>query len=129
MLQSLRLLVHGRVQRQEVMGPVGAVTVMGSTVEQSSQYGALNAFLVLLELLVMLSANLGVMNLLPVPALDGGRLLFILLEMISRRRLDPQLEERINQIGMILLLLLMAVVMSNDILNLFTGAYSAMLGH
>ena len=127
-LQSLRLLVHGRVQRQEVMGPVGAVTVMGSTVEQSSQYGALNAFLVLLELLVMLSANLGVMNLLPVPALDGGRLLFILLEMISRRRLDPQLEERINQIGMILLLLLMAVVMSNDILNLFTGAYSAMLG-
>ena len=127
-LQSLRLLVHGRVQRQEVMGPVGAVTVMGSTVEQSSQYGALNAFLVLLELLVMLSANLGVMNLLPVPALDGGRLLFILLEMISRRRLDPQLEERINQIGMILLLLLMAAVMSNDILNLFTGAYSAMLG-
>ena len=127
-LQSLRLLVHGRVQRQEVMGPVGAVTVMGSTVEQSSQYGALKAFLVLLELLVMLSANLGVMNLLPVPALDGGRLLFILLEMISRRRLDPQLEERINQIGMILLLLLMAAVMSNDILNLFTGAYSAMLG-
>lgn len=127
-LQSLRLLVHGRVQRQEVMGPVGAVTVMGSTVEQSSQYGVLNAFLVLLELLVMLSANLGVMNLLPVPALDGGRLLFILLEMISRRRLDPQLEERINQIGMILLLLLMAAVMSNDILNLFTGAYSAMLG-
>ena len=110
------------------MGPVGAVTVMGSTVEQSSQYGAFNAFLVLLELLVMLSANLGVMNLLPVPALDGGRLLFILLEMISRRRLDPQLEERINQIGMILLLLLMAAVMSNDILNLFTGAYSAMLG-
>ena len=127
-IQSLRLLFHGRVQRQEVMGPVGAVTVMGSTVEQSSQYGALNAFLVLLELLVMLSANLGVMNLLPVPALDGGRLLFILLEMISRRRLDPQLEERINQIGMILLLLLMAAVMSNDILNLFTGAYSAMLG-
>lgn len=127
-IQSLRLLVHGRVQRQEVMGPVGAVTVMGSTVEQSSQYGALNAFLVLLELLVMLSANLGVMNLLPVPALDGGRLLFILLEMISRRRLDPQLEERINQIGMFLLLLLMAAVMSNDILNLFTGAYSAMLG-
>lgn len=127
-LQSLRLLFHGRVQRQEVMGPVGAVTVMGSTVEQSSQYGALNAFLVLVELLVMLSANLGVMNLLPVPALDGGRLLFILLEMISRRRLDPQLEERINQVGMILLLLLMAAVMSNDILNLFTGAYSAMLG-
>lgn len=127
-LQSLRLLFHGRVQRQEVMGPVGAVTVMGSTVEQSSQYGAFNAFLVLLELLVMLSANLGVMNLLPVPALDGGRLLFILLEMISRRRLDPQLEERINQIGMILLLLLIAAVMSNDILNLFTGAYSAMLG-
>ncbi|HCS67125.1 MAG TPA: peptidase M50 [Oribacterium sp.] len=127
-LQSLKLLVHGRVERQEVMGPVGAVTVMGSTVEESSQYGAFNAFLVLLELLVMLSANLGVMNLLPVPALDGGRLLFILLEMISRRRLNPKLEERINEIGMILLLILMALVMSNDLFNLFTGAYSAMLG-
>lgn len=128
-IQSLQLLFRGRVHRNEVMGPVGAVTVMGTTVGESAQYGTLNAFLVLLELLVMLTANLGVMNLLPVPALDGGRLLFILLEMLSHRRLDPKLEERINQVGMILLLILMALIMSNDVLNLFTGTYAAMLGN
>ncbi len=128
-IESLQLLFRGRVHRNEVMGPVGAVTVMGSTVDASAQYGTLNAFLVLVELLVMLTANLGVMNLLPVPALDGGRLLFILLEMISGRRLNPKLEERINQIGMILLLILMALVMSNDVLNLLSGTYAAMIGN
>ena len=71
----------------------------------------------------MLSANLGVMNLLPIPALDGGRLLFILLEMLTRRRLDPKIEERINQVGMALLLLLMLLLLSNDIFNVLTGAY------
>lgn len=120
---SLQLLVHGRVERNELMGPVGTVSVIGSTVEASSRYGLFNAFLVLLELSVMLSANLGVMNLLPIPALDGGRLLFILLEMLTRRRLDPKIEERINQVGMALLLFLMLLLLSNDIFNVLTGAY------
>ena len=105
------------------MGPVGTVTVIGDTVEQSTRYGLFNAFLVLLNLCIMLSANLAVMNLLPIPALDGGRLLFILLEMISKKRLNPKVEETINRIGMIILLLLMALIFLNDIVNLFNGAY------
>lgn len=123
-LDSLRMLGKGRVQRNEVMGPVGAVSVIGNTVQQSSAYGLFNAFLVLLQLSTMLSANLGVMNLLPIPALDGGRLLFILLEMISHRRLNPEIENKINQFGMVLLLVLMALILSNDVFNLLTGAYS-----
>ncbi len=122
-LDSIRMILKGRVQRNEVMGPVGTVSVIGTTVEQSTQYGLFNAFLVLLELSLMISANLGVMNLLPIPALDGGRLLFILVEMISRRRLNKEWEERINQIGMIFLLLLMMLILSNDIYNLISGAY------
>ncbi len=127
-IQSFVLISKGKVHRNEVMGPVGAVTVMSSTVEQSSKYGFLNAFIVLLELLIMLSSNLGIMNLLPVPALDGGRLIFILFEMISKRRLDPKIEERINQVGMTALLALMALILSNDIWNVISGAYASMLG-
>lgn len=121
------MLAAGQVKRQEVMGPVGAVSVMGETVQESSQYGIFNAFLVLLELLVMLSANLGVMNLLPIPALDGGRLLFILCEMIFRKRLNPELEGKINAVGMAALFALMVVIMGNDIINLVTGAYEEIL--
>ena len=83
--------------------------------------------LVLLNLSLMLSVNLGIMNLLPVPALDGGRLLFILLEMLFRRRLNPKWEERINAVGMILLLLLMFLLLFNDAWNIFSGAYSKVL--
>ncbi len=125
---SFKMLAAGKVHRNEVMGPVGAVSVMGSTVQESSKYGVANAAIVLAELCVMLSSNLGVMNLLPIPALDGGRLLFILLEMISRRRLNPRLEEKINEVGMILLLIFMALIMGNDIMNLFTGAYKSIGG-
>jgi regulator of sigma E protease len=76
----------------------------------------------------MLSSNLGIMNLLPIPALDGGRLIFILFEMISRRRLPFSIEERINQIGMAALLMLMLVILSNDIWNIISGAYASILG-
>lgn len=125
-LDSLMLMLRGRVERSEVMGPVGAVSIIGSTVEESTRFGIFNAFIVLLELCIMLSANLGVMNLLPIPALDGGRLLFILAEMLSRRRLDAGLEEKINRIGMIILLALMAVLLSNDVFNVLSGAYRNM---
>ena len=126
-LDSLRMLFHGQVKRQEVMGPVGTVSVIGETVEDSSQYGTFNMLLVLCELMGLLSANLGVMNLLPIPALDGGRLLFILCEAILRKRLDPALEERINQVSMICLLALMVMILGNDILNILSGAYREML--
>ncbi len=122
-LDSIHLIAKGQVSRNEVMGPVGTVSVMSTTVQESTQYGWFNAFLVLLELCVMLSANLGVMNLLPIPALDGGRLLVIIIESLLRRRLDPKIEEKINTAGMLLLLALMVLILGNDLFNLFSGAY------
>ena len=124
---SLSMILKGEVSRKEVMGPVGTVAVIGSAVEKSSSMGATVTLLVLLNLSLMLSVNLGIMNLLPVPALDGGRLLFILLEMLFRRRLNPKWEERINAVGMLLLLLLMFLLLFNDAWNLFSGAYSKVL--
>ena len=123
-IDSLALIGKGKVSRQEVMGPVGTVAVIGESVSSSSQYGFFVMLLVLLNLSMMLSVNLAVMNLLPIPALDGGRLLFILLEMLARKRLNPKWEERINTAGMVFLLALMVLIVGNDVFNLLTGAYS-----
>ena len=123
-IDSLALISKGKVSRQEVMGPVGTVAVIGESVSSSSQYGFFVMLLVLLNLSMMLSVNLAVMNLLPIPALDGGRLLFILLEMLARKRLNPKWEERINTAGMVFLLALMVLILGNDVFNLLTGAYS-----
>ena len=67
----------------------------------------------------MLSANLGVMNLLPIPALDGGRLVFLLVEAVRRKRVPPEKEGMVHFAGFALLMLLMVVVMFNDIMKLF----------
>ena len=67
---------------------------------------------------VLISANLGVMNLLPLPALDGGRLVFLIVEAIRRKRVDPEKEGYVHLVGIVLLLLLMVVVMFNDIRKL-----------
>ena len=124
---SLAMIIKGRVSRQDVMGPVGTVAVIGGAVQQSSSGGLRLTILVLMNLSLMLSVNLGIMNLLPIPALDGGRLLFILLEILLRKRLNPKWEERINTVGMAILLLLMVAIVFNDVFNLFTGVYSKLL--
>ena len=67
----------------------------------------------------MLSANLGVMNLLPIPALDGGRLVFLVIEAIRGKALPPEKEGMVHLIGMILLMILMVVIFFNDIKNVF----------
>ena len=73
----------------------------------------------MLNWVVLLSANLGVMNLLPIPALDGGRLVFLIIEAIRGKRIDPEKEGMVHGIGIILLLALMGFVMFNDIRSLF----------
>jgi regulator of sigma E protease len=66
----------------------------------------------------MISINLGVMNLLPIPALDGGRIIFILIEMISRRRLPKKLEDTINMVGLMVLFGLSIIIMIKDFISL-----------
>ena len=118
-VQSLRMLLTGQVSFKNVSGPVGIVSVIGDTYNESKKDGALYVFVNMLNLAILLSANLGVMNLLPIPALDGGRILFFLLEIITRRRLPQKVEGMINMIGFSLLMLLMVVVLAHDVYNLF----------
>lgn len=70
---------------------------------------------------ILLSANLGVMNLLPLPALDGGRLVFLFVEAIRGKRVPPEKEGYVHLAGIILLMLLMVFVMFNDINRIFLG--------
>ena len=116
---SLKMLLTGQVSLNSVSGPVGIVSVIGETYNESKDDGALYVFVNMLNLAILLSANLGVMNLLPIPALDGGRILFFLLEIITRRRLPQKIEGMINMIGFALLMILMVVVLSHDIYKLF----------
>ena len=112
---GLRWMVSGKVSLDDVSGPVGVVEVIGETYEESRSDGAYYVWLNMLNIVVLLSANLGVMNLLPLPALDGGRLAFLLLEAVRRKRIDPAIEGRINLVGISLLMLLMVIIMFNDI--------------
>ena len=77
-----------------------------------------------LWLMFIISLNLGIMNLLPVPALDGGRLLFLIVEIIRRKPIPPEKEGAVHAIGMLLLLGLFAVLTFHDIARLITGGFS-----
>lgn len=119
-LQSLRMLVTGQLSVNELNGPVGIVKNMGDTyTEAVKSEGYYTAFLNILNWIILLSANLGVMNLLPLPALDGGRLVFLIVEAIRGKKIDPNKEGVVHLIGIALLFLLMFVVMFNDIRKLF----------
>lgn len=110
--ESLFDLVTGRYSLGAVSGPVGISTALGEAASSGSPTTLLN-------MIAMISINLGVMNLLPIPALDGGRLLTVLIEMITRKKLPPKVENTINAVGLALLLTLSAVVLVKDVISLF----------
>lgn len=111
--ESIYDLITGRYTLAAVSGPVGISSAIGSAAGSKSPLASV------LYLFVMISINLGVMNLLPIPALDGGRLLVLLIEMISRRRLPAKLEGTINAVGLLLLLGLSFVILIKDVWMLF----------
>lgn len=118
-LDSLRMLVTGKVGADQLSGPVGIVSVVDDTYKESRQYGVFNVIAQLLNIAILVSANLGVMNLLPLPALDGGRLVFLALEAVRRKRIPPEKEGYVHLVGITLLMVLMVFVMYNDIRRIF----------
>ncbi len=118
-LTSLKMLVTGQAGIKDMSGPVGIVSLIDTTVEQSRSDGALYVFLNVVNLAILLSANLGVFNLLPIPALDGGRLVFLVIEALRGKPVPPDKEGMVHTVGFVLLMLLMVVVLYNDIARLF----------
>jgi regulator of sigma E protease len=109
--ESIIDLITGRYTLAAVSGPVGISQAIGSAANEG--------FLSLLSIVGLISMNLGVMNLLPLPALDGGRLGMILAEMITRKKIPAKIEATINAVGLVVLLGLSAVIMVKDIFGLF----------
>lgn len=117
-IASLGQLITGHISTKELSGPVGIVKTVGSVMEQSKEYGVKTVVMNMLYMAVLLSANLGVMNLLPLPALDGGRLVFILIEAVRGKPIDRDKEGYVHFAGFVLLMLFMVFVMYNDIIKI-----------
>lgn len=117
--ECLRMLVSGQVGIRQMSGPVGIVDVVDETYQNSLSSGLKVVVLNLMNIGILLTANLGIMNLLPIPALDGGRLVFLILEAIRKKRIPPEKEGMVHFAGFAVLMVLMVIVMFNDIRNLF----------
>lgn len=110
---SLGDLVSGDVGLDQLSGPVGVSVALGETARQS--------LLSMWMLVAFISINLGIMNILPLPALDGGRLLFLLLELVRGKPVPPKYEGLVHGAGLALLMLLMVYVTFQDIIRVVTG--------
>jgi regulator of sigma E protease len=112
------MIGRGRVSLDDVSGPVGIVGVISDTYRETRKEGAFMLFLNMLNMAILLSANLGVMNLLPFPALDGGRIVLLIIEQIRRKKLGDNIEAYINLAGFAVLMGIMVFVMFNDVRKL-----------
>ena len=118
-IDSLGMLFRHQIRADEaVTGPVGIVNMVGETVQESRQISARAVVLTLANWVLLLSSSLGIMNLLPIPALDGGRLVFLLIELVRGKPVDPEKEGMVHMAGMAVLMALMVLVLFNDIRNL-----------
>ena len=120
--RSLGGILTGQYKLNDLSGPIGTMDVIGDAVEGAvtdAQGGGLDGLYSLLMLVVLITVNVGVFNLLPLPALDGGRLLFLLIEAVTRRKVPAKFEGIIHFVGLALLILLMIVIAFNDVIKLF----------
>jgi len=119
-LKSLKMLVQGQLSKDDVAGPVGMATIVGETFQAARPHGISVVILSMLNIAMILSVNLGIINLLPLPALDGGRLVFIILEMIRGKPVAPEKEGLVHLAGMVVLMVLMVFILFNDISRIFS---------
>ena len=110
---SVVKMIAGKISSRNIGGPVAIAKMAG----QQARQGAVS----LIAFIALLSINLAILNFLPIPVLDGGHLLFFLIEVIIRRPVSIRIRELAQQAGIFLLILLMILVFYNDILNHFTG--------
>ena len=104
-------MISGNVRMDDISGPVGIVNEINNAAKVGFSY--------LLYLMAIITINLGIFNLLPLPALDGGRVFFILIELIIGKKVPQDYEGLVHAIGFILLIVLMLFVTWNDISKIF----------
>lgn len=117
-VKCLGMLVTGNGSKDDLAGPVGMAQIIGDVEKEAKPYGIGITILSMLNIAMLLSVNLGVMNLLPIPAIDGGRLLFLLVEAVRGKPIPQEKEGIIHLVGFVLLFALMIFVMFNDIMRI-----------
>ena len=120
-IESLKGILTGRFGLNEVAGPVGTAQAITQAAGSGLEQGFGQAVSNILFMIIMITVNLGVVNLLPLPALDGGRLLFLLWEAVTRKPVPQKYEGFVHGLGFVLLMGLMVVVTFSDILRIFQG--------
>ena len=103
--------IQGKGSFSSVTGPVGMVSIVGD----AYKFG----FVYLMSFMALISVNLAIINLIPFPALDGGRLLFLLIEKIKGSRINPKIANTANMVGFAILIILMLLVTYHDVIKLF----------
>lgn len=111
MFYTIIYLCTGKISLSNLSGPVGIYQVVG----ESAKYGFINV----VYLIGYICVNVGFINLLPLPAFDGGRLLFMIIEAIRKKPVSPKIENIIHAVGLVLLMILMVVITFNDIIRIF----------
>lgn len=118
---SLVGMVTGKFGFNDMSGPVGVASAITTVASQGLESSFLDAFNNILYVMMILTINLGIFNLLPIPALDGGRFLFLLIELIRRKPIPQKYEGVIHGVGFVLLMVFMLAVTFNDIVRVVTG--------
>jgi len=116
---SVISLFQGKLSADDVAGPVGMAQVVNEVKEAAEPGGPMLVFMNMVNIAMLLSVSLGVMNLLPFPALDGGRLVFLLIEAVRGKPLPPEKEGIIHFAGFVVLMIVMVLVLFNDIQRIF----------
>lgn len=116
---SLKQMLTGKMAKEDVSGPVGVVTAISETTKDNKSIG--DAIFKILYMTSLITINVGIFNLLPIPGLDGGRLLFCLIELVRRKPVKPEHEGYVHLAGMVLLFGVMIFATYNDIARLITG--------
>ena len=117
-IESLKGMLTGRFGLNDIAGPVGTAQVIAQAAGQGLKEGFGTAVSNIVMMIIMITVNLGIVNLLPLPALDGGRLLFLIWEGVSRKPVPAKYEGYIHAAGFVLLLGLMVLIAFNDVLRL-----------
>lgn len=117
--KSFQMLFTGKAGMDDISGPVGIVDLMDEAYTETKSEGWLIVIMNLLNYMILFSVNLGILNLVPFPALDGGRLFFLIIEAIRRKPVSREKEGIVNFVGLMILMVFMVYVMFNDIMKIF----------
>lgn len=112
-------LFTAKLDIENVMGPIGLTPVINETYQEAVKGGFLTTLFTMLNITALLSANIGVMNLLPIPALDGGRILFLIVEIIRRKPITEEKEGMIHFVGFVILIAFGLFIAFKDLINIF----------